>query len=244
MKTEKNTSYLLYGVHPCRYALLNPHRSVLRVYLSNAKNLEKITGPSTPLYEIVDKKWFDQNLPRDAVHQGVAASVRPLAPVFLDDIIENKKKTQRIIVLDQVSDPHNIGAILRTCAVFDATALVLTDRHAPQESAILAKAACGALEKTPIIRVSNLASALDSLKDQGFWCYGLAESGKETLENCTFPEKTAFIMGAEGDGMRRLTMESCDVLLRLKTSTDFSTLNVSNATAIALHSVFLSHHPS
>jgi 23S rRNA (guanosine2251-2'-O)-methyltransferase len=140
--------------------------------------------------------------------------------------------------LDQVSDPHNVGAILRSAAVFGAKALILTDRNAPSESGVLAKSASGALEIVPLIRVTNLAHTIKDLKDIGFWCVGFAETGTTTLDQIDLKGKIALVMGAEGDGMRRLTKDLCDFTVSLPTAASFSALNVSNAAAIALYETF------
>lgn len=239
--TSKN-SYWIYGTHAVRYALENPKRKILTLHVLNEGALGKLP-PSKTSPKKVERTWFEQTFPKDAVHQGVAALVAPLPAFELEDLAaidSGKSPNQTVIILDQVSDPHNVGAILRSAAVFDAQALIMTDRHAPPESATLAKAACGALEVVPIIRATNLAATIKSLREMGFWCYGFAESGAQTLDQVDFKGKCAIIVGAEGDGMRRLTKDLCDFLIRLETNPAFSTLNVSVAAAIALHQAFKS----
>ena len=140
--------------------------------------------------------------------------------------------------MDQVTDPHNIGAILRSAAAFDAMAVVIPDAGAPEESAVLAKSACGALEIVPLIRVTNLARSMQQLKDAGFWCLGLDGYAKEYISDKKLPARTAFILGSEGDGMRRLTAENCDYTIKLPMSDKMESLNVSNAAAVALYEFY------
>ena len=138
-------------------------------------------------------------------------------------------------MLDQVTDPHNIGAILRSAAAFEAAAVILPDANAPEESGTLAKSACGGLEIVPLIRVPNLVRAIETLKKVGFWVIGLDGSAKKTMAQDKLPAKTVFILGSEGDGLRRLTAENCDYMLKLPISDKMESLNVSNAAAIALY---------
>lgn len=221
-------------------ALENPRRQVICIHALNenslAKVLENSQNPSK--VKLVDRQRLEAVLPAGAVHQGVAVQVVPLPPVTIDDLEDDAAPHQCVVVLDQVSDPHNVGAILRSAAVFGAKALILTDRHAPSESGTLAKSASGALEIVPLIRVTNLAHALKDLKDIGFWCVGFAESGDKQLNQIDLKGKIALVMGAEGEGMRRLTKGLCDFTVSLPTAGAFSTLNVSNAAAIALYETF------
>lgn len=243
MKIQKHSPYWLYGIHACHFAAQNPERDIVQICVNSPQVLGKIglTEKTAPVkVQVVEKRWFEQAFSPDAVHQGLAMQVKPLPESHLEDLDAVDSKNQIVIVLDQVSDPHNVGAILRSAAVFGATALIMTDRNAPAESAVLAKSACGALELVPIIRTSNLSQAMTHLKKIGFWCYGFAESGDQTIHQVDFSGKIALVMGAEGDGMRRLTKEHCDFTIRFETSAAFSTLNVSNAAAIALHQAFVS----
>ncbi len=231
--------YWLYGHHPVSYALSNPNRVSKKLLFADDADLKLLPPlPKNLILEKIQKKDFGKIVGHDAVHQGLALQVEPLEEMNIDDLSRLQPTKQTVMILDQVSDPHNVGAILRSCAVFGATALILTDRHSPKESAILAKSASGALEITPIIRINNLSSALSQLKDMGFWIVGLAERSEQTLSDVDFSGKMGIVMGAEGDGMRKLTTKQCDFLVRLETSALFSTLNVSNAAAIALYEAF------
>ena len=172
---------------------------------------------------------------RGAVHQGIALQADPLPEPSLDEIAHDAPANAVIVVLDQVTDPHNVGAILRSADAFGALAVVSTDRHSPDQGATLAKSASGATERVPFIRVVNLARALEELKRLEFWCLGLDASGTQTLAQAKSPHRIALVLGAEGQGLRRLTAEKCDVLVRLPMTGAMPSLNVSNAAAIALY---------
>jgi 23S rRNA (guanosine2251-2'-O)-methyltransferase len=241
---HKNERIWLYGLHACRAALQNKNRLLFEVCLLNDKLGEQLSSldliPPSKMRS-VDKTWFEKKFGVGAVHQGIAIQVSPLLAYCFEDLEKIKDPNQLVIVLDQINDPHNVGAIIRSAAAFGTKAIIMTDRHSPDESSVLAKSASGALELIPLIRCSNLAQALEKLKRTGFWTYGFAESGKTSLQKTDFSGKVALIFGTEGKGLRRLTSENCDFLVRLETSQTFSTLNVSNAAAIALHTVFSYH---
>jgi 23S rRNA (guanosine2251-2'-O)-methyltransferase len=238
---NKSDRVWLYGLHACKAAINNDTRILFEVALLGEKSLEKIIPDvhvSEHKIKTVDKIWFEKKFGLGAVHQGIAIQVSTRPTYAFEDLEEVPHANQLVIVLDQVSDPHNVGAIIRSAAAFGANALVMTDRNAPDESGVLAKSASGALELLPIIRCTNLSQAIDKLKKIGFWTFGFAETGTTSLQQADFLGKVALVLGAEGKGMRRLTTENCDFLIRLETSSNFSTLNVSNAAAIALHAVF------
>jgi 23S rRNA (guanosine2251-2'-O)-methyltransferase len=241
MKPQKSTSQIwLYGLHACRMALENPRRQIMAIMVAHESMIQKIRMDERhrPKVKLTDRQRLEALLPPGAVHQGVALHVAPLSPIVIDDLEADTSANQCVVVLDQVSDPHNVGAILRSAAVFGAKALILTDRNAPPESGTLAKSASGALELVPLIRVTNLAHAIKDLKDIGFWCVGFAESGAQQLNQIDLKGKIALVMGAEGEGMRRLTKDLCDFTVCLPAASDFTTLNVSNAAAIALYETF------
>jgi len=197
-----------------------------------AAKLSRLTS-ATP--EILDRQAFERLLPAGAVHQGVALSADPLVQPGLEDVIARAGETATVLVLDQVTDPHNIGAILRSAAAFGATAVVRPEHGAPQATGVVAKSASGALETVPLVTVGNLARALDRLKSTGFWLLGLDSGAAQTLAAAPANGRTALVLGAEGKGLRRLTRERCDLLVRLPTRPPIASLNVSNAAAVALY---------
>ena len=239
----------LHGIHPVLAALANPDRPSRRLLLTAeaserlgdrlAAALEAHEGLPKP--EIVDRRALD-NLLRGAVHQGIALECDPLPETFLPDVVIKAEQAPEslIVVLDQVTDPHNVGAILRSAAAFGADAVVTTERHAPGETAALAKAAAGALDLVPLVRVGNLARALGDLKAAGYLCIGLDGVAERDIDAAPVPVKRALVLGAEGAGMRRLTHDTCDVVVRIPmagrtySGGAIESLNVSNAAAIAL----------
>jgi 23S rRNA (guanosine2251-2'-O)-methyltransferase len=226
--------YWLYGHHAVGAALANPERKILRLAQAGAGEVPVVEGHE---WEQVPPDVLESWLPPRAVHQGLAAKVHPLPDRGIEDVIaaaEGQEHAQ-VVILDQVTDPQNVGAILRSAAAFGALAVILTERHAAPESGALAKAASGALEHVPLIRVANLARALDLLKKGGFWIAGLAAEGSQTLADAKLTGKVGLALGAEGPGLRRLTREHCDLLVRLPTGGAIDHLNVSNAAAVALY---------
>ena len=174
---------------------------------------------------------------KDAPHQGLVLECAPLEERDLGEVIEGSESGRPIVVLDQVTDPHNVGAILRSAAAFDAAAIVTQDRHSPPESGVVAKSASGALETVPWIRVVNLARALDDLGERGFWRIGLAGDAEMTLAQAMPTGAVAIVLGAEGAGLRHNIAGHCDALARLPISSAMESLNVSNAAAIALYAL-------
>lgn len=231
-------SQWLFGLHAVRAALANPERRIHRLLAVGdaAKSIGPVKSPNRPALQLesVARPDLDRMLPPGAVHQGIAAQVDPLEPPAIEELCMTAGPNALVLILDQVTDPHNVGAILRSAAAFSADAVIVTERHAPQSSGVLAKAASGALERVPLIAVVNLARTMRQLKDAGFWCVGLEGSAKLGIEAARPDGKLALVLGAEGSGLRRLTGETCDALARLPTSLDFPSLNVSNAAAVAL----------
>ncbi len=197
------------------------------------------TGPLRHSVERVSPRDLDRLLGEDTVHQGAALEAEPLPEPTFEALAANAAG-QPVIVLDQVTDPHNVGAILRSAAVFGAAGLVMTRRHSPPLNGVLAKSASGALELIPIALVQNLAAALDELKSAGFTLVGLDGEGEAQLEDLDLSGPTALIMGSEGKGLRDLTRKSCDVLARITSEGPIASLNVSNAAAVALHTAAMS----
>ena len=228
--------FWLYGHHAVKAALSNPDRTKTRLFLLSDEPRPKEAANSLAT-TIVDKQTMEKTLPQGAIHQGIALEVKPLEPLSLDDIIHQvaEKPFSTIVILDGVTDPHNIGAILRSMAAFDSDALIVTDKNAPAETAAMAKAASGALDIVPLIRVTNLARTLEKLKQAGFWIIGMEGTAQKSLRELDITKKIAIILGSEGEGMRRLTLESCDFLAKLPISSKMESLNVSNAAAIALY---------
>lgn len=232
---------VLFGIHAVHAALANPDRELVALYATEAAAAELPDLRRGLRPTVVSRAQLDDAL-RGAVHQGIAAVARPLPEYDIDDVLRIVEDKGRglVVLLDQVTDPHNVGAILRSSAVFGAAAVVITERNAPSgQHGTLAKSASGALEQVPLVRVVNLARTLELLGEADFWRIGLAESGNvlgpETLAK--LPPRVALVLGAEGDGLRRLTKEKCDELLALPGASDFTTLNVSNAAAVALYAL-------
>jgi 23S rRNA (guanosine2251-2'-O)-methyltransferase len=186
---------------------------------------------------ILDRAGFSAIVADDAVHQGLALEVEPLEAPDLDDVLRAASLAERavLVVLDQVSDPHNVGAILRAAAAFGAKGVVTAAHGTPPASGALAKAASGALDLVPLVPIVNLARALEQMKAAGFWCCGLDEHAPQLLAELDLGPRIALVLGAEGDGLRRLVRESCDYLARLPTMPAMPSLNVSTAAAIALY---------
>jgi 23S rRNA (guanosine2251-2'-O)-methyltransferase len=237
------TQYWIYGRHPVMAALANPHRHILRLCATResasriAQDLRDtgVAAGTVANLEIVPREEIARRVPSGAVHQGVLAAVAPLPEVFLADLIAEAGEQATLVVLDQVTDPHNAGAILRSAEAFGAKGIVTTDRHTPEETGTLAKAASGALERVPLVRVTNLARTLRELKESGFWILGLSERGTVALKDARPGSRIAIVLGAEGEGLRRLTEETCDLLVRLPMQGAMPSLNVSNAAAIVLY---------
>jgi len=197
------------------------------------------TGPLRHSVERVSPRDLDRLLGEETVHQGAALESEPLPEPTFEALAANAAG-QPVIVLDQVTDPHNVGAILRSAAVFGAAGLVMTRRHSPPLNGVLAKSASGALELIPIALVQNLAAALDELRSAGFTLVGLDGDGEAQLEDLDLSGPTALIMGSEGKGLRDLTRKNCDVLARITSEGPIASLNVSNAAAVALHTAAMS----
>jgi 23S rRNA (guanosine2251-2'-O)-methyltransferase len=229
-------TYWMYGWHACNAALSNHSRKIEKILLDRRQDPKKLQLNRKIPFEVVDVKIIEQKVGKEAVHQGIALCAHELIP---EDIsILEQDIPMLAVILDQITDPHNMGAIWRSCAVFGAVGVITTERNSAPESGVLAKAASGALEVVPRIEVKNLATSIAELKDLGFWMYGFSEHATDTLQNFSFAKKTALVFGNEGDGMRSLTMKNCDQTLQLPTSKAFQTLNVSNAAAVALYEVF------
>lgn len=226
-----------WGKHAVTAALANPERVVRKIW-GTREALGALALSSDLPIVYADAADLGRLVPGDAPHQGLVAEVDPLEDVWLGDLLDQGQGDMRpLIVLDQVTDPHNVGAILRSAAAFDALGIVTQDRHAPPESGALAKSASGALEIVPWVRVVNLSRAMDEMAEAGFWRIGLTGNTDLTLKDALGDARIALVLGAEGEGMRHNTQVHCDQLARLPISSRMESLNVSNAAAIALYAV-------
>lgn len=249
MKTHKNNKNhpALYGFHAVREAWLNPQRNVEALYLTEqavrgfdpviAESRQK--GLRRPAPIIIEKLKLERLLPQGAVHQGVALSASAPAEYDVQDFIIAAQGRPRTVlaILDQVTDPHNVGAILRSASAFGIYGVIMQKKHAPTLDGVLAKTACGAVDHIKVAQATNLSRAIEELKEDGFWVLGLDERGENVIGG-KYPQKVALVLGSEGDGIRRLVKESCDELVRLPTQGAIASLNVSNAAAVsffALH---------
>ena len=224
-----------YGRHAVIAALANPNRTVRKIW-GTREALGALDLPPVLPIVYADVADLGRMVPADAPHQGVVAEVEPLDDVWLGDALEEGAQGKRpVLVLDQVTDPHNVGAILRSAAAFDALCIVTQDRHAPPESGVLARSASGALEIVPWVRVVNLARALDEIAEAGYWRIGLDGEADTTLGEAIGDSRVALVLGAEGEGLRHNSMAHCDILAKLPISPRMESLNVSNAAAIALY---------
>jgi 23S rRNA (guanosine2251-2'-O)-methyltransferase len=224
----------LWGKHAVAAALDNPDRKVLRAWATR-EAATFMQFPKEVAVTIADVADLARLVPHDAPHQGVVIEVEPLEDAWLDGLVNGAAEGAVLLVLDQVTDPHNVGAILRSAAAFGALGIVTQDRHSPPESGVVAKAASGALERVPWVRVVNLARALEEIGEAGFWRIGLAGDADTDLKDALGPPRVALVLGAEGAGLRPNTREHCDAIARLPITDAVESLNVSNAAAVALY---------
>ena len=229
-----------WGRHAVTAALANPERTVRKLW-GTREALAGFDLPTALPVVYADVADLCRMVPADAPHQGLVAEVDPLDDMWLADLLmagrEDPDDQRPLVVLDQVTDPHNVGAILRSAAAFDALGIITQDRHSPPESGTVARAASGALETVPWIRVVNLARALEEIAEAGFWRIGLTGHADQTLGEAMGNQRICIVLGAEGEGMRQNTEAHCDELAKLPISGKVESLNVSNAAAIALYAV-------
>jgi 23S rRNA (guanosine2251-2'-O)-methyltransferase len=225
----------LYGRHPVLAALANPDRRIERILVTKEAADRHVAEFAGQIPQIASREELAQRLPAGAVHQGMAALAAPLEEPSLEDVLARCGEHALVLALDQVTDPHNVGAILRSAAAFGVAGLIVTERHAPGDTGVLAKAASGALEIVPLVRAVNLARTLEQLKDAGFWLYGLDEHGDAPIGQLDLAGRVCIVLGAEGEGLRRLTAEKCDRLVTIPTQGVLAALNVSNAAAVAAY---------
>jgi 23S rRNA (guanosine2251-2'-O)-methyltransferase len=233
LRPDADGPVMLYGWHTVTAALQNPARRVRRLLATEnaARRLadEGLGGTATP--EIVRPTAIAERLLPDAVHQGLYLEADPLP----SPAVENVPAKGVVLVLDQITDPHNVGAIFRSASAFAVTAIVTTQRHSPEATGALAKAASGALEHVPLVNVQNLARGLAALKQNGFFVVGLDSDGDSDLAALPLRAPLALVLGAEGKGLRQLTKETCDAVARIDLPGTIKSLNVSNAAALALY---------
>ncbi len=215
-------------------ALANPERRIERI-LATKDVAERHAREFAGRAQVLSRDELAQRLPAGAVHQGIAVLVAPLEEPQLEDVLARCGEAGLVLALDQVTDPHNVGAILRSAAAFGVAGVIVTERNAPADTGVLAKSASGALELVPLVRAVNLARALDQLKEAGFWLYGLDEKGEAPIGTLDLGGRVCIVLGAEGEGLRRLTSEKCDRLVTIPTGNALTALNVSNAAAVATY---------
>lgn len=242
MKNEqkKANNVYLYGRHAVFAALENKNRKILKLIVTpdNVREIEE-RFKGMP-YVVQDKKQIEKLLPANAVHQGFVLETLPLEGVALEDVLRQTEDVTRavVLVLDQVTDPQNIGAIVRSAAAFGVKAIIVQDKNCPYEGGAMAKSAAGTLELVPIVRVTNLSRAIEILKQNGFWAVGMDGYAKQNIDQVDKNSKLVVIMGSEGAGMRRLIEEACDYTVRLPMCDKVESLNVSTAAAIVLYELY------
>ena len=244
---------LLYGVHASLAALANRNRHCRRILVT--EEAERRLGDQLHILldhrrvpvdlAVVERTELDRRLPPGAVHQGIAVEAEPLPELALDALVRLLAGRESVILvaLDHATDPQNVGAVLRSAAAFGASGVVVTERHAPAATGAMAKAAAGALELVPLLAVVNLARALRELKDEGYWCVGLDNAAERILNGGGLPKRIVLVLGAEGAGLRRLTRECCDLIVRIPVMPAIESLNVSTAAAVALYELHRRHYP-
>ena len=234
----------LFGIHAVREAWLNPSRFVNHIFITQEamRGFESVItqaqkqGLKRPAPEIIEKEKLAKMLPPGAVHQGIAMQAQALAEKDIRDlVIAAGDENSVLAILDQVTDPHNVGAILRSACAFGLKGLVMQSKHAPALEGVLAKTACGAAEHIPVAYETNLSRAIEYLQQEGYFVIGLDERGEQPLSSYRHSGKTAIVLGAEGPGIRRLVAEKCDALYQLPTQPPIASLNVSTAAAVAFY---------
>lgn len=245
-RNHKSGYLWLYGTHATLAAIDNPIRKFQRLLVTRqmADTLQDhLQGHKPPVHpEICDRKTLDDILPAGAVHQGIAVLVKELDDPGVLGLCrqfgidtDDAPASVCVVILDQATDPRNVGAVMRSAAAFGARAVIIQDRHGPETGGVLAKAASGALESIPLIRETNLSRAISNLKDAGFWTVGLDGSATQNLGELDLTGRIALILGSEGSGLRRLVKENCDHIAKIPIHSDMESLNLSNAAAIALY---------
>ena len=248
-KQDAKGGYWIYGIHAALAAVANPARDCRRIVLAETAKREMETRvaqaiteahkalPGRPSVERMSRTDMESLLPPSAVHQGLAVLAQPLGETAIEDIVRDciEKSDAAVVILDQATDPRNVGAVMRSAAAFGVAAVVIQDRNAPAITGALCKAASGAVERVPFVRVVNLARAIGMLKDGGFWVAGLDPVAGRNLAEVDLSGRVALVLGAEGRGLRRLTRDTCDELVKIPLARGADSLNLSNAAAVALY---------
>lgn len=235
----KTKFHWIYGRHSVEAVLNGDKREISRVVAGSQDDaiIELAKSRKIP-FEIADHNFFNSIFGKNAIHQKCAALVGDLPQLAVEDLLGDSSDTRPFLILDQVTDPQNIGSILRASAVFDVRAVIVQDKHSPELSATSLKVSSGASEIIPLIRVTNLANTIQLLQENGFWTVGLDERGDKLLAELPKNTKYAVIVGAEGKGMRKLTKDYCDFLVKIPTSQKFSTLNAAQAATVSVYEIF------
>lgn len=240
IKKAQNTTdkVIIYGYHACMAALQNPKRKILKC-LCTADIAAKMNDKTKAKFQIVERKEIEKLVGGGAVHQGIVVVALKLDDFNIDELSDMLKDKDdcHVLILDQVTDPQNVGAIIRSAVAFDTTALIMQDKNSPLESGAMDKAAAGMIEHLPIVRVTNLSRAIERLKKEGFWIVGMDGYAKMMISELKKGGKIAIVMGSEGKGMRHLIEENCDIAVKLPISEKTESLNVATAAAIALYEI-------
>jgi len=236
-RANSDSADWIYGTHAALAAIANPSRKIRRIAAAPQVAETHETALGIHPVDILDRRDIDALVHDGAVHQGIAVLASPLPGIAIEDIIDQAAPldTAVVVILDQATDPRNIGSVLRSAAAFGAMAVAVHDQHAPPITGSLAKAASGALETVPLVRLGNLARHMNMLKDGGFWCVGLDGYAEADITKTDLNGKAALVFGAEGTGLRRLTRETCDTLARIPIQGSMESLNLSNAVAVTLY---------
>jgi 23S rRNA (guanosine2251-2'-O)-methyltransferase len=238
-KNSSTTNILIYGRHPVISALQNPKRKCKALFTTHSiwRELQQKLPDIDIKVNICEAHQLDRMLSFGVNHQNIILESAPLSSISIEEIISEaaQKPTSCIVILDQVTDPHNVGAIMRSAAAFSADAIILTENNSPKENNTIAKCSAGAVENLPMSYVTNLSNCIKTLKKAGYWIVGLDGHSKQILSSTIFSDKIAIILGSEDQGMRKLTKENCDYLVKISISSNLESLNVSNAASIALY---------
>ncbi len=238
-KSNKKSTSIIFGKHPVICALNNPNRKSKNLYITKElwNEISSQFPKSKCSIHFVDKKEIEKLAPQGSNHQNILLEVEPLNQLSIEDIIsqDENKDHSCLVILDQVSDPHNIGAILRSAAAFSISAIILPDYHSPKENNTIIKCAAGATETIPMISVTNISQCIKALKQEGYWVIGMDGNTSLELKPDLFSKKTIIVLGSEEKGMRKLTRDSCDYIVKIPISSSMESLNVSNAAAIAMY---------